>query len=56
MQQYDNKPFQAMLIRAKKGLFNNDNVAILNSKIAVTFQKIIIIYFVSKNKFFNIKK
>ncbi len=35
MRQYDNKPFQAMLIRARRGLLNKDNVAILNSKVEV---------------------
>lgn len=36
MQQYDNKPFQTMFTRPRKNLCNNDNIAILNSKIAVT--------------------
>ncbi len=36
MRQYDNKPFQVMLTRERKSLLNNDNVAILNSKIVVT--------------------
>ncbi len=36
MRQHDNKPFQAMLTRARRGLLNNDDVAILNSKVAVT--------------------
>ena len=33
MRQHNDKLFQAMLRRAKKGLFNNNNVAILNNKI-----------------------
>ncbi len=36
MRQHDDKPFQAMLTRARRGFLNNDNVAILNSKVAVT--------------------
>lgn len=36
MQQHNNKPFQAMLKRARKGLLNNDNVAILKNKVAAT--------------------
>ncbi len=36
MQQYDNKLFQAILTRARRSLLNNDNVAILNSQVAVT--------------------
>ncbi len=35
MQQHNNKPFQAMLTRARRSLFNNDDIVILNSKIAV---------------------
>ena len=36
MQQHDNKLFQAMLTRTRKGPLNNNNVAILNNKVAVT--------------------
>ena len=36
MQQYDNKPFQTMLPKARKSLLNNNNIAIQNSKIVVT--------------------
>ena len=36
MQQHNDKPFQVMLRRARKGLFNNDNIAILNNKVAAT--------------------
>lgn len=36
MRQHNNKPFQAMLRRARKGLLNNDDVAILNNKVAAT--------------------
>ena len=36
MQQYDNNLFQAMFTEARKDLLNKDNVAILNSKVAVT--------------------
>ncbi len=35
MRQYDNQLFQAMLTRRRRGLFNNDNIAILKSKVAV---------------------
>ncbi len=36
MRQHDNKPFQAILTIARKGLLNNNDVVILNSKVAVT--------------------
>ncbi len=36
MRQHDNKLFLAMLTRARRGLLNNDNVAILNNKVVVT--------------------
>ncbi len=36
MRQHDDKLFQAMLTRVRRSLLNNDNVAILNSKVAVT--------------------
>ncbi len=36
IQQYDNKLFQAMFTRARKDLLNNDNIIILNSKVALT--------------------
>ena len=35
MEEYDAKLFQAKLTRARIGLLNNDNIAILNSKVAV---------------------
>ncbi len=35
MQQHDDKLFQAMLTRARRDLLNNNNVAILNNKIAL---------------------
>lgn len=36
MRQYDNKLFQAIVTKARKSLLNNDNIAILNGKVAVT--------------------
>ncbi len=36
MRQHDDKSFQAMLTRARRGLLNNDDIVILNSKVAVT--------------------
>ncbi len=36
MRQYDNKLFQAILTRARRDLLNNDDVVILNNKVAVT--------------------
>ncbi len=36
MRQYDNKLLQAMLTRVRRGLLNNDNIVILNNKVAVT--------------------
>ncbi len=36
MRQHNDKSFQAILTRARRGLLNNDDIAILNSKVAVT--------------------
>ncbi len=36
MRQHDDKTFHAMLTKARRGLPNNDNVDILNNKVAVT--------------------
>ncbi len=36
MRQHDDKPFQAMLTKARTDLLNNDNITILNSKVVVT--------------------
>ncbi len=35
MRQHDDKPFQAMLRRARRGLLDNNDVAILYSKVVV---------------------
>lgn len=36
MRQHDDKSFQAMLTKARKDLLNNNDVVILNNKVAIT--------------------